>query len=182
MDSEILRLHAHDGTEFSVDKSAWETEHSVEVGKNLVFKAVPSDLNWQATHKQHTTYIKFSVCGKFELRIHRLLLDCKQGDIVDHIDRNGCNNTSANLRLVSSWENSLNRSPNRNKRFKGMNWNKRQKKFHAHIRVHGKKIHLGSFATDVEAALAYDEAARHHFGEFAALNFPETNCEESTRP
>lgn len=36
----------------------------------------------------------------------------------------------------------------------------------------GKRIHIGDFDNQMEAAMAYDEAAEL-FGEFAWLNFPE---------
>ena len=41
----------------------------------------------------------------------------------------------------------------------------------AYIRVNGKQIFLGNFSNKVEAANAYDDAARIHFGEFARTNF-----------
>jgi hypothetical protein len=42
----------------------------------------------------------------------------------------------------------------------------------ARIRVDGQFIHIGRFATEREAALAYDTAALQHFGEFSRPNFP----------
>jgi hypothetical protein len=41
---------------------------------------------------------------------------------------------------------------------------------HWHVRI-GRK-HIGAFDNEIDAALAYDEAARRKYGLFAALNFP----------
>jgi hypothetical protein len=38
----------------------------------------------------------------------------------------------------------------------------------------GKTKHLGSFLNEVDAALAYDRAAREHHQDKAQLNFPES--------
>lgn len=172
MVDETIHVNAHDGTVFTVSKNDWETEKVVELGKRLYYKVVPFELSWQACHKKHTTYIRFGLSGKYEIRLHRLLVEAKYGELVDHIDRNGLNNTAGNLRIVTEAGNAQNRSHSVGRKYKGIYWCSSQGKYHAHIKFDGKKRHLGSFATDVEAAQAYDFAAIKHFGDYAALNFP----------
>jgi hypothetical protein len=94
-----------------------------------------------------------------------------EGD-VDHEDRDRSNNRWANLReTVERMFNCANRGnfehsaphkgvsyyPNRNLR----------KRYRARIRVHGKLIDLGWFETSELGHLAYMDAARKHFGDFA---------------
>jgi hypothetical protein len=58
-------------------------------------------------------------------------------------------------------------------RFKGVCWAKREEKWFANIQKDGKMRRLGSFHDELEAAQAYDEAAREFFGGYARLNFPD---------
>lgn len=46
-------------------------------------------------------------------------------------------------------------------------------KYRAQLRLGDKSLYLGRFDNPVDAAKAYDKAAREHFGEFAQVNFPE---------
>lgn len=56
-------------------------------------------------------------------------------------------------------------------KFKGVYWSDRGNSWRACIRPHGMSIALGSFATEEEAAAAYDRAAEDYYGEFAFINF-----------
>lgn len=108
--------------------------------------------------------------------LHRLVAqefipnpDNKQ--IVDHIDGNRLNNCIDNLRWATSSENSMNISKKdiyTSSIYKGVCKNK--KSWQASIKLDGKKIHIGIYKTEAEAAKAYNEKALELFGEFANLN------------
>ena len=105
--------------------------------------------------------------------MHRGIMRAPKGLIVDHIDGNGLNNRKSNLRLCSATENARNRRPvaNCHSRYKGVTWDKNQKKWQVRISDSGKCIYLGRFDNEMEAAIAYDRKAEQLFAEFAYLNF-----------
>lgn len=129
---------------------------------------------WQASWHptSHTWYAKCYLRGKLEY-MHRLIIGAQCGQRTDHIDHNGLNNQRSNLRLCTQSRNQANmRKPAHGltSRYKGV-WRKSGRQvWYAGIRVHGRSIHLGCFADEKEAALAYDKAARAHFGDFALTN------------
>jgi hypothetical protein len=45
------------------------------------------------------------------------------------------------------------------------------KKWRASITICGKRFNLGRYISEIDAALAYDAAARNAFGEFAYTNY-----------
>jgi hypothetical protein len=82
-----------------------------------------------------------------------------------------------NLRLATGSENQANSKKRINainkqcsSRFKGVSWRKRDQKWCVQIQSQQKKIYLGLFVSETEAALAYNRAAIAYFGEFAKLN------------
>jgi hypothetical protein len=91
----------------------------------------------------------------------------------DHHDGNGLNNQRYNLRRATRSQNAANSrktSVPRSSRFKGVWWCKQHKAWRAQVTVSGVRKHLGLFASEVDAARAYNAASLHHFGKFARPN------------
>jgi len=109
--------------------------------------------------------------------MHRLIIGAKPGELVDHINGDKLDNRASNLRIVTRRQNAMNSRASRNIRAgkrKGVRWDKDRGLWNAGIVINGRRKFLGRFQTEDEGARAYDAAAREHFGEFAALNFPES--------
>lgn len=100
-----------------------------------------------------------------------------EGFTVDHADRNTLDNRVSNLRLATLSQQAQNKrllSSANTSGYKGVSRHTQSGKWWARIRVGGKEISLGLYADLIEAARAYDEAARIHFDPaFAQLNFPQ---------
>ncbi len=106
-------------------------------------------------------------------RLHRLIMGLAPGDkrIVDHINRDFYDYRRINLRLCNHGQSLANRGPWGAGQFKGVSWQKRDKKWCARINKNRKCYYLGYFDDETEAAMAYDKKAKELFGEFAYLNF-----------
>jgi hypothetical protein len=107
--------------------------------------------------------------------LHRFLTNAPPGILVDHVNGNGLDNRNTNLRLCTVRQNLQNRPAQLNNKsgFKGVSYSKDRNKWVAAICINGKQTALGRFNNKIDAAKAYDTAAKLHFGEFAFLNFPE---------
>jgi hypothetical protein len=135
-----------------------------------------NQFKWYAQKDYDTFYANRKIRveqGQKTAVMHRVILDVTDHNIkVDHIDHNGLNNQKINLRLASSSQNSMNRKSTKNtsSKYKGVTY-RRLNKWEASIYLSKKYKYIGMFSTEIEAAKAYDEMAKLHFGEFACLNF-----------
>jgi hypothetical protein len=98
--------------------------------------------------------------------------DLKNNKLIDHINHNTLDNRKCNLRLATKQENNSNRLPQGGtSKFKGVYFNKQHSKWKSQISINCKKVHLGFFDSELEAAIAYDKAAKELHGEFSYTNF-----------
>ncbi|MGA2172051.1 MAG: AP2 domain-containing protein [Sedimentisphaerales bacterium] len=136
------------------------------------------DLNWYLNGTGWNLYaVRNKKVGPKRTKmvyLHREIMNHPDKLLVDHRNRNSLDNRRSNLRLATHAQNIHNREKRKNtvSRFIGVTLNKRGGKWYARIRSKGKTIYLGSFNNEIEAAKAYDEAAKKYHGEFAILNFP----------
>ncbi len=137
---------------------------------------------WHAIQRDWAWYAKTFHLNGTPLQMHRLIINAPPGLFVDHIDHNGLNNRKSNLRLCTNAQNQQNSRPRSGgtSKYKGVHWEKNRNKFRARITYNGKNIHLGMFENEIDAARAYDKAAKKFFKEFAYLNFPEGTTEPGT--
>jgi len=106
--------------------------------------------------------------------MHQEITEVPEGMVVDHINYDGMDNRRANLRAATRSQNLCHRrkrSGATQSKYKGIYWKKRNRKWEAMITFQRKKIYLGYFRDEIDAAKAYDRAARKYHGEFASLNF-----------
>lgn len=109
--------------------------------------------------------------------LSRVIMNAPKGLMVDHINGDTLDNRRQNLRLATHQQNCLNRKKSSKiNTYKGVYRQKRNhiltKPWQALIDYQKKKVHIGMFATEIEAAKAYDERAKELFGGFGRLNFP----------
>jgi len=134
--------------------------------------------SWHVASNHNTWYARRGIGRPNKhtqiIRMHREIMNPPPGMMVDHVNHDGLDNRRSNLRNVTTTQNRHNgRKQSRNTSgYKGVCWDKYNSKWHVRIGHNGKTTFLGLFDCKVEAAYAYDEAAKILHGEFAFLNFP----------
>lgn len=93
-------------------------------------------------------------------------------EFIDHKDRNPENNIIENLRKATKSQNSKNCTSvkNSSSKYLGVSYHKQSGKWQAKGTLEGKPKYLGLYVLEKDAAVAYNEFAKIHYGEFANLN------------
>ena len=111
---------------------------------------------------------------KKHVRLHRFIMDCPDGMVVDHINHNPLDNRKDNLRVCTQQQNMMNQSKRKDNTsgITGVHWveGKRRKKWVARITVNKKQKTLGYYNTKEEAIEARKQAEIEYFGEFTPNN------------
>ena len=135
--------------------------------------------SWYAEVKKNHVYAKAHNIGNGHIKhlvwMHRLILglDDNKGKYVDHINRDSLDNRRCNLRITDHAGNQMNTIKRKNcsSIYKGVAWHPAVNKWFAYITIMKKRIYLGWFINETEAARTYDMAAREHFKDYACVNF-----------
>lgn len=135
---------------------------------------IVSQYKWTYDHGYAVRKVTLAPKHYQKVLLHRFLADAQPGQIVDHRDGNGLNNTRSNLRLCNGSQNNANRRVLRSSTspYRGVRKSSNVDRWQASIGYNYRLIHLGSFLTQEEAARAYDAKAIELFGKFALTNFP----------
>lgn len=108
------------------------------------------------------------------ITMHCLLMRPGPGQYVDHINGDGLDNRRANLRLVTKQQNGWNQAGHGGtSKYKGVSFRADTGIWRAYLTKDGKRRYLGTFADEIDAALAYNSAAKEEYGEYARLNVVE---------
>lgn len=117
--------------------------------------------------------------------VARLVMNAPKNMQVDHINHDTLDNRRSNLRICTRSENRRNgrrHTTAKTSQFKGVTYldprkykvdgfkHKCNKPWRGYTRVMGKRIWLGYFETEAEAAMAYNRFAAKEFREFACYN------------
>jgi hypothetical protein len=116
--------------------------------------------------------------GPKEFRLHVLLATCfipnpDNKTIVNHKDRDKSNYSLDNLEWATTTQNNRNRTKSNgcSSQFQGVTWHKQTNKWKAYIKKDNIMYNLGYYKDELEAAKAYERAAREREGEHIRINF-----------
>jgi hypothetical protein len=101
--------------------------------------------------------------------LHRIVTNCPDDKVIDHINGDPLDNCLSNLRIVTAQQNLMNRKPGRSNTsgVVGVTWIKKSQKWRASIGLDGKTIPLGYYKDFNDAVEARHQGELKYFGDYA---------------
>lgn len=113
--------------------------------------------------------------------MHRQVMgvqDSERAVQVDHVNHDTLDNRRTNLRIVTCRQNlqNLKAKSKRSSEYTGVSWHARSRKWQAAIQLDGKNKHLGYFADEEDAAIAYIVAYHNECKRLRELDESRSTC------
>lgn len=153
---------------------------------NSTIEAIVSDEDYESflgfawrLNKEGYVWRWDNFCRRYSM-MHREILNSlpqNKETVSDHINGIRHDNRRENLRTVTRSQNAVNskKKEESSSCYKGVTWNSQRRRWIAQLALGGRTnwhvLYLGGFRSEKEAALAYDNAALEHHGQFAKINF-----------
>lgn len=132
---------------------------------------------WRILRKNNN--IRYVVDMNGRIYLHRLICNAPKGMAVDHINYDTMDNRRSNIRICTIKNNIVNARPSRRKKtsnYKGVYFAKRKQKYMARITQDYKRISLGYYDCEKQAAMIYNWHALRNWGGYAYLNDTRENA------
>lgn len=146
----------------------------IKLTKGLFTQVDDDDYGWLNQYRWYAHKVKGEFYAATRMKgifiyMHRFIMNTPNKLDTDHWDHKKLNNQRYNLRICTTSQNLMNIIPRGSSKYLGVSI------YHGYIRTEisklGERYYLGSFKTEIAAAMAYDKKAKELFGEFANLNF-----------
>lgn len=125
--------------------------------------------NFHGDNRGHDYLVARSIVGKTkEVRLHRLVMDAKEGEYVDHIHQKTYDNRKSQLRITTNQQNCFNHKLHSHNTHGNKGLTQRENgRWRARIWVNYETIDLGTYEQIEDAIEARKKAEIKYFGEYS---------------